>query len=76
MEKGYIHIYTGNGKGINDRCTGTLRQSSLCGEKGFYGTIHKGDGIFRIETSGIFFKYRYRAIRKGLLYQKQTNPRR
>lgn len=42
MEKGYIHIYTGNGKGKTTASLGLSVRAALAGKKVFFGQFIKG----------------------------------
>lgn len=42
MEKGYIHVYTGNGKGKTTAALGLALRAVCAGEKVFFGQFAKG----------------------------------
>ncbi len=42
MEKGYVHIYTGNGKGKTTASLGLSLRAALSGKKVFFGQFIKG----------------------------------
>lgn len=49
MEKGYIHVYTGNGKGKTTACFGLALRASGAGKRVFIGQFMKGmpDSAFK-----------------------------
>lgn len=42
MEKGYIHVYTGNGKGKTTAALGLSIRAVCAGKKVFFGQFNKG----------------------------------
>ncbi|MDR0424290.1 MAG: cob(I)yrinic acid a,c-diamide adenosyltransferase [Clostridiales Family XIII bacterium] len=54
MEKGYIQVYTGNGKGKTTAALGLTLRSLCAGNKVFFGQFMKGQDYSELKAAGIF----------------------
>ncbi|WP_353093961.1 cob(I)yrinic acid a,c-diamide adenosyltransferase [Tissierella praeacuta] len=50
MEKGYVHVYTGNGKGKTTAALGLSLRAVLAGKKVFFGQFIKGMEYSELES--------------------------
>ncbi|WP_313756628.1 cob(I)yrinic acid a,c-diamide adenosyltransferase [Tissierella sp.] len=50
MEKGYVHVYTGNGKGKTTAALGLSLRAVLAGKKVFFGQFIKGMDYSELES--------------------------
>lgn len=54
MEKGYIHVYTGNGKGKTTAALGITLRSLCAGNKVFFGQFMKGQDYSELKARDAF----------------------
>lgn len=65
MEKGYIHVYTGNGKGKTTAALGLSIRAVCAGKKVFFGQFIKGMEYSELECVKHYYATGLQA-RKGI----------
>jgi cob(I)alamin adenosyltransferase len=68
MEKGYIQVYTGNGKGKTTAALGLSVRAVCSGKKVFFGQFVKGMKYSELDAVKVFAEFYNGAVRKELLY--------
>ena len=68
MNKGYLHVYTGNGKGKTTAAIGLAIRAAGAGKRVFFGQFVKGDGVQRDQSAAqVRGSHRRAPIRARLL---------
>jgi cob(I)alamin adenosyltransferase len=71
MDKGYIHIYTGNGKGKTTAALGLALRAICAGKKVFFGQFAKGMKYSEVKAMELLPNFKMEQFGRGCFIRKK-----